>query len=348
MSPEDQTGFVNRIIGEALNGNPPSDREVIGRLFEIPTFSVESMLLQAAARQLSEAACNGKAEVHAQTALNIGPCLRDCAFCAFAKSNGVFTEEKEFPMEYLIDTMQQFEADGANALFLMTTGMYPFEKYLEKAAEIHLHLKPETTFIANIGDFDLPQAKDLKDAGVDGVYHAVRLGEGEVTSIPVERRIKTFKAAQDAELSIGTCLEPVGPEHSTGELVEKLLITRDIEPAYSGSARRIPIPGTELAKPGIVSESRMAHILAVVRIVLPLSIKGNCTHEPNAVGAQAGANLFWAEVGANPRDTEEKTEEGRGMSVPDCRRVFSEAEWDYLEGPSAFYSHAGHLSEVPA
>jgi biotin synthase len=159
----------------------------------------------------------------------------------------------------------------------------------------------------------------------------------QLSAIPIERRLKTLRIAKEIGLGVGTCLEPVGPEHTTGELVKKLLITRDCEPAYSGSARRIPIPGTELARKGVVSEAAMAHILAVVRMVLPLSIKGNCTHEPNSLGAAAGANLLWAEVGANPRDTRERAEESRGLSVPRCREVLEGAEWNYLEGPSAFY-----------
>jgi biotin synthase len=50
-----------------------------------------------------------------------------------------------------------------------------------------------------------------------------------------------------------------------------------------------------------------------------------------------GANLFWAEVGANPRDTQEKTEDGRGDTVADCVQLFKEADWDVLKGPSRFY-----------
>jgi len=81
----------------------------------------------------------------------------------------------------------------------------------------------------------------------------------------------------------------------------------------------------------------MAHIIAVVRLALPLSIPGNCTHEPNTIGCVAGANLLWAETGSNPRDIEKDTEGIRGMSVEDCRRVLEEAEWEVLEGPSKFY-----------
>jgi hypothetical protein len=56
------------------------------------------------------------------------------------------------------------------------------------------------------------------------------------------------------------------------------------------------------------------------------------------LGAIAGANLFWAEVGANPRDVEDKTEEGRGESVSSCRTIYQESNWDILSGPSRYYN----------
>jgi biotin synthase len=192
--------------------------------------------------------------------------------------------------------------------------------------------------IANVGDFDVKTGRQLVNAGFTGIYHAARLGEGSVTRIPLERRLRTLRAARDAGLLIGTCLEPVGPEHATTELVEKLAITREAQPAFSGAARRINIPNTALAREGMVTEARMAHILAVVRVVMPLSVAGNCTHEPNVLGAFAGANLFWAEAGANPRDTNERTEEGRGATVARCRELFNEAQWACLDGASRFYT----------
>ena len=117
-----------------------------------------------------------------------------------------------------------------------------------------------------------------------------------------------------------------------------ILYTASIKPVYSGAARRIPIPGTEMAKGGTVTELRMAQIVAVTRLGMPRTVLGNCTHEPCTLGGLAGANLFWAEVGANPRDIEEKTEEGRGETVKSCRTIFSECGWNVLEGTSRYYS----------
>jgi biotin synthase len=329
--------MVNQVVRKALSRGVLSAEE-IALLFEVPLFSYESALIKSAARQICEIASDGLAEVHAQVGLNVARCPRNCQFCSFAACNKVFSESVDLPVEEILTRVQEFESDRANAIYLMTTAQYPFEKFIEVAQEVRKSLRPDTILVANIDDFSERQAVQLKDAGFSGVYHALRLGEGRDTTIPPEKRLKTFRHAKDAGLFLGTCVEPVGPEHTIEELVEKTIITREANPVYSGAARRIPIANTELARFGAVSETRMAHILSVVRLALGYEIPGNCTHEPNVVGAAAGANLLWAEAGTNPRDTEKETEGRRGMSVQQCSEIFKEAEWNILSGPSKFIS----------
>jgi biotin synthase len=328
--------LVKDIITKSLDRNMLTAEE-IASLFKVPLFSEESGMIIAASRKKSESASSGLAEVHAQVGLNIAPCPKNCVFCAFAAKNKVFKERIEISANEAIEKAKQFETDGANAVFVMSTADYPFERFIDISQEIRRSLHSETILVANVGDFTKEQAEKLKDTGFSGIYHAVRLGEGRDTNIKVETRLETFRNAREVGLSLGTCVEPVGNEHSVEELVEKTIITRDAKPIYSGSARRIPIPNTRMAEYGIVSEARMAHILAVVRLALGYEIPGNCTHEPNVIGAAAGANLLWAEAGSNPRDTEKETEGKRGMTVRDCIRVLEEAEWKVLQGPSKFY-----------
>ena len=199
-------------------------------------------------------------------------------------------------------------------------------------------MKPETTLVANIGDQNPAGAHQLKDAGFTGVYHALRLREGTDTKLSPEKRIESIRNFKEAGLVVGTCVEPVGPEHTNEELADKIVFTASFDPAYSGAARRIPIPGTRMAQLGKISELRMAQIVAVTRLGMPRSVIGNCTHEPCTLGAIGGANFFWAEAGANPRDIKEKTEEGRGESVASCTTLFTESAWDIWQGSSRFFS----------
>ena len=301
--------------------------------------SAETYMVMAEATCLSKKLSDSKAEVHAQFTINLAPCSCDCLFCSFAKINGVFNEATELAPEHAVAYARQFEIDGANAVFMMSTAQYPFERFREISQEVRKNLRPETTLIANVGDQNLKNAVRLKDAGFSGVYHAVRLREGEDTTLSVEKRNKSISNFKEAGLEVGTCVEPIGPEHTNEELAEMIEFTASFDPSYSGAARRIPIPGTAIAKRGVINEMRMAQIVAITRLGIPRSVMGNCTHEPCTLGAISGANLFWAEVGANPRDIKERTEEGRGETVSSCKSIFQESNWDVWNGPSRYYNN---------
>jgi len=328
---------VTEMIRKSRDGGTFSRQELVEMLSILPD-SPEAYLLMAEANRISKELTSNEAEVHAQFALNLAPCACNCAFCSFAQKNGIFEKETEISLAEAIAFATQFERDGANAVFVMTTAQYDFGKFLEISQEIRRSLKPETTLIANVGDQPAANAARIREAGFAGVYHALRLREGIDTGLSPEARRRSIRTFQEAGLVVGTCVEPVGPEHTNEELADLILFTGSIEPAYSGAARRIAIPGTEIAARGMISELRMAQIVAVTRIGVPRTVPGNCTHEPCTLGALAGANLFWAEVGANPRDTEERTEEGRGETVASCRTLFEEAGWGTWKHPSRYYA----------
>jgi biotin synthase len=328
---------IEDIIKKSRAGELFSKDELV-QMLSYPPSSEDSYLLMAEANRISKELTDNRAEIHAQFALNLAPCSCNCAFCSFAQRNGVFKEEVRISAGEAVGFAKQFEADGANAVFVMTTAAYPLELFLEISQEIRRNVKPETILVANIGDQPYASAKKVKDAGYDGVYHALRLREGTDTSISPKTRKRSIRNFQEAGLGVGTCVEPIGPEHGNEEIAELVLFTGSFSPSYSGAARRIPIPGTAMARLGMISELRMAQIVAATRLGVPRTVIGNCTHEPCTLGAMAGANLFWAEMGANPRDTREKTEEGRGESAKSCKNLFWEADWSAWDGPSRYYA----------
>jgi biotin synthase len=324
------------VIKKSQNDEPLSRKDLI-KLLSLPPDSRESYLVMAEANRISKELTGNKAEVHAQLALNMASCPCNCLFCSFAQTNDIFNEETRLAAEEAVAYVQQFEKDGANAIFVMTTAQYPFGLFLEISQEIRKQLEAGTVLIANVGDQSLANAKKMNEAGFSGVYHAVRLREGVDSSLSPEKRKESISNFQEAGLKVGTCVEPVGPEHTNEELSDMILFTASLDPAFSGAARRILIPGTEIARRGAISELRMAQMVAVTRLAMPRTVLGNCTHEPCALGGIAGANLFWAEAGANPRDTKAKTEEGRGETVETCQTIFQECGWGIYRGPSRYY-----------
>jgi len=324
------------LIKKSQDENKLSQSELT-HLLSLPPDSADSYRVMAEANRVSKELSGGYAEVHAQFALNLAPCPGNCVFCSFAQVNGVFSEASQLEPEEAVAQAKQFEKDGVNAIFVMTTAKYPFEKFVEISQEIRLNLNPETTLIANVGDQPADHAKRLKDIGYAGVYHALRLREGTDSAISPEKRKESIRHFQDAGLEVGTCVEPVGPEHTNDEIAEMICFTASFNPSYSGAARRIAIPNTKIAERGMISELRMSQIVAVTRLGMPRTVMGNCTHEPCTLGALAGANLFWAEAGANPRDVEKNTEKGRGDTVEYCKKLFYESGWDLFAGPSRYY-----------
>jgi biotin synthase len=82
-------------------------------------------------------------------------------------------------------------------------------------------LKQETTLIANVVDQMLKNSVRIKDADFSGVYHAVRLREGQDATLSVEKRKQSILNFLEAGLEVGTCVKPVGPEHTNEELADK-------------------------------------------------------------------------------------------------------------------------------
>jgi biotin synthase len=113
----------------------------------------------------------------------------------------------------------------------MSTAQYPFGRFVEMVEEVRKNLKPETTLIANVGDQTLKNAMRLKRAGFSGVYHAVRLREGVDSTLSVETRKQSIRNYKEAGLEVGTCVEPIGPEHSNEELVDMIAFTASLNPS---------------------------------------------------------------------------------------------------------------------
>lgn len=264
---------VMRIINKALDGGELSMAEGV-HLLIWDDLSDEAAAVRLAGRRLSDELLP-QAEIHGQIGLNTGLCPADCKFCSFAASNKVFAEPSEESLETVVGYVQLLEEAGANAIYLMATARYDQERFLEYGRAAAKALLKDTPLIANVGDFDHDYAMELKHAGFAGVYHVIRMGEGEFTRLPVQQRWDTIHAAQDAGLLLGSCVEPIGPEHSLEEIVEKALITREMQARFSGAMRRTPIPTSELAAHGALSYARMATIVAAVALITGRAIPGN-------------------------------------------------------------------------
>ncbi len=324
---------ISTIVEEALQGKGISDDKVV-KLYELDPDSREASLVRHAGRELSLKSAQGKAEVHAQIGLNASPCGKNCQFCSFAVCNALRKEKYEISQEDVLEYAKIYEDQGANLILMLTTASYRFEKLLEMGAAVREVISRDMPLLANTGDFSLEQARKLKAAGFNGCYHAIRMGEGVFTDIPVETRLATIQNIREAGLSLSTCVEPVGPEHTALELTQKTRFAIDSGALSAGVGRRLAVPGTRMYGLGEITSWHISLYVAVYRLASGTSPRLNCDggfELPTAYGA----NLSWAEVGTNPRDVRDRTENGgEGWTIAYCQRSFINSGWELLDGPS--------------
>ena len=327
------TDRVVELVEKAEEGNGLTFEEM-EYLYGVDPLSRDAALIRWMAHQMSLAATNGRAEIHAQIGLNGSPCGKNCKFCSFAVCNGLTTKKMELDEEDVKAYCDAYMEEGANLILMLTTASYNFEKLLHMAEVARGIIGKDMPLLVNTGDMTLEQAKQLKAAGFNGAYHAVRMREGIDTGVPVEKRLETIENLQKAHMSISTCVEPVGPEHSAHELAEASQRCMSYPALSAGVGRRITVAGTQVDDRGQISDLTASLYLAVYGLSTGYKPKLNCS-VASALSATSGGNLTWAEVGANPRDTVEKTENGgRGASIRACRSDYEKAGFEVLEGPS--------------
>jgi len=324
---------IYEIIEKGLEGNGLSREDTL-ELYAVPETSREAAIIRWAGQELSMQATGGKAEIHAQIGLNSTICPKNCEFCSFAACNGVREGKHELPVEDVIEYAKIYEDQGANLLLLLTTASYSFDKLIDMVGAVRAVLSPEMPLLVNTDDLTLESCIRLKAAGANGAYHAVRMREGIDTGIPVAKRMETFANVKQAGLSLSTCVEPVGPENSPEEITEATFRCIESGAVSAGVGKRIGVPGTRLFDRGMLTDVANAQMVAVYRLAAGCGLRLNCSAN-TVMTAASGANLAWAEVGTNPRDTVARTEKGgRGNDIEHCRKMFAASGWDVVEGPS--------------
>lgn len=324
---------VYEVLEHAAAGKGLADDE-IELLYGVDPLSREAYVIRRDAHVMSLEATDGKAEIHAQIGLNGSPCGKNCKFCSFAVCNGLRTKLFELDAEDVKRYCDLYQEQGANLVLMLATASYPFQKFLEMTEVARSVLDPAMPLLANYDDVTLEQARQLKAAGIDGAYHAVRMREGVDTTIPVEKRLATIRNLHEAGLTLSTCVEPIGPEHTPAELAEATRRCIQTDAVSAGCGRRITVPGTQVADRGQLSDLENALNVAVYRLATGMEPALNCAVS-TPIAASSGGNLGWAEVGLNPRDTAERTEAGgRGNDIPHYRRMYANAGWEVLDGYS--------------
>lgn len=320
-----------RILEHALSGNAPNRKDCL-YLLDLNPNSFEAAALIATADTITRKRFANQGLIQGQIGIGAEPCPGKCQFCTFGSSHAVLPPE-EMRLEEIVQRAREFTAGGIlNALFLMTMHKFDFDALLNTIEAVRAAIPPQTRLVVNIGDFDASQAETLRRCGVTGAYHVLRLREGVDTGLDPEDRVQTIEHIRKAGLDWYYCCEPVGPEHSSQELVDQLFLGVEMGCFQHAAMRRIGVANTPLRKKGQITNRRLAQVTAVVALAsLACSeTKNIAVHEPNLLGLTAGANVVYAETGVNPRDQNRETSGSRGFDVNACRQMLAEAGFEHL------------------
>ena len=307
--------LLSDILEKANNGKAPDKQECL-YLLSLPPEGDAAKLLRTAANTVMRRKFTNKVLLLGQIGIENHPCPADCFFCGFRESGNIVREK--LPIDEITrKTKELTESGHLQALFLMAMHDYDFS-YLLKVCEAVKSLLPATTdLVVNIGDSAKTQFAELKAAGVNGAYHVLRLGEGNTTKLSPLFRRESIRYIRETNLNWYTCCEPIGPEHSDSELIEQIFLGREFGCFQHAAMDRVNLPASPLAKFGSISKTRLAQIVAVISLScleIP-ELQSIAVHEPDMLSLSSGANSLYAESGANPRDVEKDTGNGRGYNL---------------------------------
>jgi biotin synthase len=314
-------------LNKIIKGNHDLCGNEIVELLNIDNFSREYFELLAVSNALSRRKFGNRGYVFTQIGINAEPCSRNCKFCSMGASHYSLDSQWEKTAEDVNKTLSLLQTGYFDDFFLMTTADYPQERFIAIGEAVRPNLRKDQKLVANIGDFDLHTARKLKAAGFTGAYHINRLREGNDTEADPLARETTIQAVRDAGLDLYYCIEPIGPEHAYEELATEILRAKSLKVDMMAAMRRVAVPGTPLHRLGQISAAELTKIVAVTNIAVNPSRAMN-VHEPIQVALLAGVNQLYAEVGANPRDTDSHTEQNRGFD-PAAAWLMLE-EFDYF------------------
>jgi len=258
-------------------------------------------------------------EVQISTLLSIktGGCAEDCAYCPqSASADAGVKAEKLMKKEAVLAEARKAQAAGASRFCMGAAWRSPKDRDVESVAEIIEGVKAlgmETC--ATLGMLNAPQAKRLKEAGLDYYNHNLDTSEnfyGEIiTTRTYQDRLDTLANVRDAGMNV-CCGGIVGMGEDLGDRADLLMTLANL-PKHPESVPinlLVQVKGTKLAQVESLDHFEFIRTIAVARVMMPKSFvrlsagREEMNEEMQALCFFAGANsIFYGEkllTTANP------------------------------------------------
>lgn len=294
--------LIKRAKENALSGKILDKKSIIS-LLEIDPYSEEGAKLGQAAREVASAVCGDRAYLWTAIGLDYRACPMNCNYCSLGESWGIVKDESEFSQEEVIDMVKKYVKNGVRWIVLRTTQFYSIDKLIELTKSIRKAVPEQYELGANVGEFDVKIAKRMVDAGLEFIYHTLRLREGIDTKFNPNDRLATLEAVKNSPLKLVSLVEPIGTEHTNEEIADSFLTALEYKAVVTGGMARVPVNGTPLGTLPALSKERLAQIVAVTRLAAGFNAPDICVHQASELAIKWGANVVVVETGAIPRDT---------------------------------------------
>lgn len=300
-------------------------KDTVLELLSLDPLSEDCSALGKAARRIASRFCNDTAIVGSSIGLDLVPCSMSCRFCSLGEKWRIFPEPYVMPDDDVVDLIRESVDQGFAKFTLRTTEFYDIDTLCRLRRRIADEVPGDYVISANTGELDSEKARKLKEASYVGIYHAVRLREGIDTPIPVETRIATIRAAQEAGMFVASGVDPIGVEHTDSEIADLIDLYRELRPNTVCTMKRINVKGTPVGDLEEIGDMRLAQIAAIIRLAGAGVWRNVAVHPVTEQAIRWGANTVSLELGANPRDDKYEGKKwstlGREMAV----KIFRES-----------------------
>ncbi len=250
-------------------------------------------------------------EVQISTLCSIktGGCAEDCKYCPQSASYDTPVKaQKMMDVEAVLADARAAKAAGASRFCMGAAWRSPKERDLDKVCAMVAGVKAmglETC--ATLGMVDAPQAKRLKDSGLDYYNHNLDTSEAFyseiITTRTYQERLDTLEHVRGAGMNV-CCGGIVGMGESEKDRASLLLTLANL-PAHPESVpinMLVKVEGTPLDGNAAVNAIDFVRTIAVARTLMPRSFvrlsagREEMTDEMQALCFFAGANsIFYGE-----------------------------------------------------
>lgn len=320
---------MNKILeakDKALKGIQLTEEEIIA-LLEIELGSSEDKELRKAAREVASIKTNNTAYIWSAIGADYETCPMSCKFCSFGEDWKIIEKRVRYSTKKIIEKARYYIENGARFIVLRTTEFYSVPKLLGIVKKMKKEIPGDYEVILNTGELDMTISNLLHEEGVSGVYHACRIREGVDTPFETEVRINTMRNVHRSKLDLISLVEPIAPEHTNEEIAKNFLNIVDCGAVISGAMARIPVKGTPFGNSERISNSRLAQIIAVLRLAGGNVVQDICVHPVSLEALQSGANVMVVETGAVPRDDKLENDNWNDVDMEKAHKLLEDASY---------------------